>query len=123
MYFFQQLNQNEILAPGGLCSVNVCYLCSHSKGILGMDKIRDINIFKTKKEPEQKLMTDRYLLNCIGSDGKASTCNSGVLGFIPGVGISPGQRNGTPVQDSCLENSMDRGTRWVTVHGITKSQT
>ena len=110
MYFFQQLNQNEILAAGGLCSVNFCYLLSHSKGILGMDKIRDINILKTKKEPGQKLMTDRYLLNCIGSDGKASTCNSRVLGFIPGVGISPGQRNGTPVQDSCLENSMDRGT-------------
>ena len=123
MCFFQQLNQNEILAPGGLCSVNFCCLLSHSKGIFGMDKIRDINIFKTKKEPGQKLMTDRYLLNCIGSDGKASTCNAGVPGFIPRAGISPGERNGTPVQYSCLENSTDRGTWWATVHGVAKNQT
>ena len=110
MYFFQQFNQNEIFAPGCLHSVNFCCLLSHSKSIFGMDKIRDISIFKTKKEPGQKLMTDRYILNCTGSDGKASICNAGVLGFIPGVGISPGERNGTPAQYSCLENSMDRGT-------------
>ena len=110
MYFFQQFNQNEIFAPGCLRSVNFCCLLSHSKSIFGMDKIRDISIFKTKKEPGQKLMTDRYILNCTGSDGKASICNAGVLGFIPGVGISPGERNGTPAQYSCLENSIDRGT-------------
>ena len=36
---------------------------------------------------------------------------------------SPGEEDGNPLQYSCLENSMDRGARWTTVHGVTKSQT
>ena len=44
-----------------------------------------------------------------GSDGKESTCNAGDPGSIPGSGRSPGERNGYPLQYSCLENSMDRG--------------
>ena len=42
-----------------------------------------------------------------GSDGKASACNAGDLGSIPGSGRSPRERNGNPLQDSCLENPMD----------------
>ena len=42
-----------------------------------------------------------------GSDGKVSDCNAGDLGSIPGSGISPGGRNGNPLQYSCLENSME----------------
>ena len=45
-----------------------------------------------------------------GSDGKASACNAGNLGLIPGSGRSPGEGNGNPLQYSCLENPMDRGT-------------
>ena len=41
------------------------------------------------------------------SDGKASACNAGDLGSIPGSGRSPGEGNGNPLQYSCLENSMD----------------
>ena len=41
-----------------------------------------------------------------GSDGKESACNSGDLGLIPGSGRSPGEGNGDPFQQSCLENSM-----------------
>ena len=44
-----------------------------------------------------------------GSDGKASACNEGDPGSIPGSGKSPGEGNGNPLQYSCLENSMDRG--------------
>ena len=44
-----------------------------------------------------------------GSDGKASACNSGDLGSIPGLRRSPGEGNGNPLQYSCLENPMDRG--------------
>ena len=55
-----------------------------------------------------------------GSDGKASTYNAGDLGSIPGSGISPGEGNGNPLQYSCLENPMDRGAWWATVHRITK---
>ena len=44
-----------------------------------------------------------------GSDGKTSACNGGDLGSIPGLGRSPGDGNGNPLQYSCLENPMDRG--------------
>ena len=58
-----------------------------------------------------------------GSDGKVSACSAGDLGSIPGSGRSPGEGNGNPLQHSCLENPMDRGAWWATVHGVTKSQT
>ena len=58
-----------------------------------------------------------------GSDGKESTCNAADLGLIPGLGRSPGERKSNPLQYSCLENSMDRGAWWATVHGVANSQT
>ena len=58
-----------------------------------------------------------------GSDDRESACNAGHLGSIPGLGRSPGEENDYPLQYSCLENSMDRGAWWATVHGVTKSQT
>ena len=58
-----------------------------------------------------------------GSDGKESACNKGDLGSIPGLGRFPGEGNGNPYQHSCLENPMDRGTWWVTIHVVAKSQT
>ena len=54
------------------------------------------------------------------SDGKESTCNEGDMGSIPGLGRSPGEGNGYPLQYSGLENSMDRGAWQATVHGITE---
>ena len=54
---------------------------------------------------------------------KASACNAGDLGSIPGSGRSPGEGNGNPLQYSCLENSMDGGAWWTTVHGVAKSRT
>ena len=44
-----------------------------------------------------------------GSDGKASVCNAGDLGSIPGLGRSPGKGNVSPLQYSCLDNPMDHG--------------
>ena len=58
-----------------------------------------------------------------GSDGKASAHNAGNLGSIPGLGRSPGEGNGNPLQYSCLENSMDGGAWWATVHAVTKNWT
>ena len=58
-----------------------------------------------------------------GSEVKASACNAGDLGSIPGSGRSPGEGNGNPLQYSCLENPMDRGAWWTTVHGVAKSRT
>ena len=64
-----------------------------------------------------------YLLDSSGLDGKESACSVGDPGSIPGSGRSPGEGNGYPFQYPCLENFMDRGAWWVTVHGVTKSQT
>ena len=58
-----------------------------------------------------------------GSASKESARNVGVLGSVPGLGRSPGEGNGNPLHYSCLENSMDRGAWWATVHGVTKSWT
>ena len=52
------------------------------------------------------------------SAGKESTCNAGDLGSVPGLGRSPGERKGYPLQYSGLENSMD-----CIVHGVAKSGT
>ena len=57
-----------------------------------------------------------------GSDGKASVYNLGDPGSIPGLGRSPGEGNGNPLQDYCLENPMDRGAWWATAHGVAKSR-
>ena len=57
------------------------------------------------------------------SDGKAAACNAGDPGLIPGSGRSPGEGNGNPLQYSCLENPMDGGAWWATVHGVAKSRT
>ena len=58
-----------------------------------------------------------------GSEGKASAYSAGDLGSVPGLGRSPGEGNGNPLQYSCLENSMDGGAWQATVHGITRSPT
>ena len=58
-----------------------------------------------------------------GSEVKASASNAGELGLIPELGRSPGEGNDNPLQYSCLENPMDRGAWWATIHGVTKSRT
>ena len=58
-----------------------------------------------------------------GSDSTVFACNVGDPGSIPGSGRYPGEGNGNPLQYSCLENSMDGGASWATVHGVAKSRT
>ena len=58
-----------------------------------------------------------------GSEVKVSASNAGDLGSIPGSGRSSGEGNGNPLQYSCLENPMDGGAWWATVHRVAKSQT
>ena len=57
-----------------------------------------------------------------GSDDKETACNAGDLGLISGSGRSPGEGHGNPPQYSCLENPMDRGAWWATIHRVTQSQ-
>ena len=61
-----------------------------------------------------------------GSVGKEPACHegdTGDVGLIPGLGRSPGEGNGNPLQNSCLENPMIRGARRATVQRVTKSRT
>ena len=58
-----------------------------------------------------------------GSVVKNLPVSAGDQSSIPGSGSSSGGGNGNPLQYSCLENPMDRGTWWATVHRVTKSQT
>ena len=55
-----------------------------------------------------------------GSVVKNPLANAGDMGSIPGLGISTGERNGNPLQCSCLGNPMDRETWWATVRGVAK---
>ena len=57
------------------------------------------------------------------SDSNESACNAGDPGSIPGWERSPEGGHGHPLQYSCLENPMDRGACWATVHSVEKSQT
>ena len=80
-----------------------------------------------------KIISQNNLARCIKSlelpwwlGGKESAYNAGTagdMGLIPGSGISHGGEHGHPLQSSCLENSMDRGAWWATVHGITRNWT
>ena len=58
-----------------------------------------------------------------GSEVKVSAWNAGDPGLIPGLGRSPGEVNGNSLQYSCLENPMEGGAWWATVHGVAKSRT
>ena len=60
-------------------------------------------LFQVEKYSCRKMSLPRWL------SGKESAYNAGDLGSIPGLGRSPGERNGNPLQYSCLENSMDGG--------------
>ena len=65
---------------------------------------------------------DIYMCFPSGSDGKESACKAGDPGSVPGLGRSPEEGNGYPLQYFYLENSMDRGAWWATVHGVIKGQ-
>ena len=79
--------------------------------------------FLGQEDPLERLSTPVFLGFPGGSDSKESTCNSGDVGLIPVSGRSPREGNSYPLQCSCLENSMDRGTWQAEVHGVAKSWT
>ena len=56
-----------------------------------------------------------------GSDDRESACNAEDLGLIPVSGRSPGEGNGNTFQYSCLENPMNGGAGWATVHGVQRA--
>ena len=68
-------------------------------------------------QPEKEWPLNFHAGFCGGSDSEESACNAEDPDLIPGMGRSPGEGNGFPLQYSCLENFMDRGAWWATVHG------
>ena len=71
-----------------------------------------------------KIRINAYLVVDPGSSaGKELACHAGDLGSIPGLGRSPREGKGYPLQYSGLDNSVDRGAWQATVHGVTKSRT
>ena len=97
-------------------------------------EIQELKTAEKQKEKRIKQLYVKYYqldlsfefsccLGGIGSDVIKSTCNTEDLGLIPELGSSSGEGNGYPLQYSCLENSMDRGTWQATVHSIAKSWT
>ena len=57
-----------------------------------------------------------------GSVVKNPSANAGDVGSVPKLERSPGEGNGNPLQYSCVENTMDRGTWWAPVHGISQAR-
>ena len=80
-------------------------------------------VFKVPEGSLAFLLSSQHFQAHCGSEGKASAGNVGDLGLNPGSERSPGEGNGNPLQYSCLENSMDRGAGWATVHRVATSQT
>ena len=65
----------------------------------------------------------RAIVSVVVKNLPANAGDEGNMGSVPGSGRSPGVGNCNPLQYACLENSMDRGDWWATVHGVAKSQT
>ena len=111
----------QILSEEGYLLEN---LLTFSKGKfwkgLGMFRFKKINFTLTKN---LEIIT-RVIYNLWGTlgglDGKESACRAGDLDLIPGLGRSPGEGNGNPLQYSCLENPMDREAWTAKVHGVDK---
>ena len=79
---------------------------------------------ETSELPSQILLSQLlgFLGGTVAKHLPARSGDAGDMGSIPGSGRSPGGGHGNPLQYSCLENPMDRGAWWATVHGVAKSQ-
>ena len=93
-------------------------------------KGRTLKITGLRNQNKRIKMRPEFLITVYREDGypgssdvKESACNAGDPGSITGSGRSPGEGNGNPLQYSCLQNFMNRGTWWATVHGVAQSRT
>ena len=96
--------------------------------MLGKQFNHSVSQFPLSDNNGNNINSNSYLLRLLWASLVVQTvnafaCNAGDLDSIPGSGRSPGEGNGNPHQYSCLENSMDGGAWWATVHGVSKSWT
>ena len=108
------LEKQTILSPGSI------YDCRSESGILPHTCI---NIGLRLSCAKEKGSSKWFWASQVVKNPPANARDIGDLGLIPGLGRPPGVGNGTPLQYSCLENSMDRGAWRVTVDGVAKSRT
>ena len=91
-------------------------LCDRIDGSPPGSAVPGIPYFKNMElEPEEIL---KFSIRFPDGSGNLPTMDEGDLSSIPGLGISPGGENSNPLQYSCLENPMDRGTWWATIYRV-----
>ena len=96
---------------------------------LGLNQLNQLDVLVShihniEKIPLEEVMAPVFLGLPWWLSGKESVCNAGNVGLIPELGRSPAGGHGNPLQYSCLENSMNRGSWQATyIYGVTKSQT
>ena len=99
--------------------------CSILTSIISDDVYSSLNWNNFSKYHKKLSSQGNPFYECVcscSSAGKGSALSAGNPGLIPGLGRSPGEGNGNPLQYPCLENLMDRGAWWASVHGVAKSQ-
>ena len=97
-------------------------VCQESRRPSPLEGLVELNLVAIKaKTYYSDIIRIHRLLRWLS--GKVSSHSAGDAGSVPGLGRSPGEGSGNPLQYSCLENSMDRGSWQATVHGVTKSWT
>ena len=102
-----------------------CVNCFTQRVILNDFFFKSPNSSQSSKDKEMDTLKFRIGAPQVVLAIKNPPANAGVIrdtGSIPGLGRSPGGGHGNPLQDSCLENPMDRGAWWATVHGVMKSR-
>ena len=103
---------NDLGSDSAMTCAQLMCLCDGGDGVL--DKHCNTNFFCSSCVMVPPDFPD-------GSDGKSSAYNVGDPGSVPGSGRSPREGNGNPLWYFCLENPMDGGAWWATVHSVTKS--
>ena len=113
--------------PPGKPQLDICSTTKDNRTTSTWQKRQRSSLFKN---PTPSIVTHKWAgfhiyrdLFLVTQDGKESACSAEDPGSIPGLGRSPGERNGNPLKYSCLGNPMDRGAWQTTVHGVTKSWT
>ena len=102
-----------------LCSVQIFILFTYNLVLL-ISYTTEFSLWFSSENYFISLVIFSMIQKFSNSVDKESSCNAGDPGSIPGWGRSPGEGNGNPLQYYCLENPMDRGAWWATVHGAAR---